>query len=1068
MNTSVALDRAANQAMPNPTGSCNACQRTGLPILPLRAVYAPQPGNTRMRNSSTTELKSIPMRLDQPRTLRQGYLYVLLDKKEWQAYQITPEGALRQFRPYQTPREEPQPLSEACVKQNHDVTASFINIDANKYSTAWIAIANDPWPKKVLDQYLRGKADDGTALDGRFHKLDLKAARDNPASVGIAMTESNLQMHQVLEYAEATPGDFNSVHGFYSRNHRLGALIGHVRTLIQREKLPGGVLALVLPDPIGMVQECNAQRVNWFRSMQEWRSEPQRRFELFTSQALLGIKELQDGWAAAEAAQESKAEDERRKRWNKTPIAEKATMPPLDIEADTKRRTKSKKAEARKRLEERYDEAVRAKFEAAYLKELKVWQKIIHSTGELYAYEYQAAPFQLAAQHDYSATSIRSVAGFIRMMGLCLFGGPTDLIEKDQKNLGATQRLWKTQLEDRKSLLYQALLAKDQRLLDQLQTALAGDDLGKVYDTIKSVIATDEGKQLMVTPVKEAIGQMLAATANASNALMQHLSTQTQALVGHVHSAAFLRYAGQSVTQIVVSLKLGEYLSMLNEVLQERTDQFITQLDQKFRKPAERKIRAMVLSGAISIAVSSNHGKMVDVMFWSLDSAESLQKKLEKLRTNASTGVTEALRTVSIGAATLQSGAAKLAHNLTVSADNARTLAKGAMRQMRTAAISAAPAGADLLLGLGSLWFQQDSLRKNYETFLKTPGSGNPEALAAVWSSSIGVMGVSVEIVGVGTQILRPGLTTTVRVAGQMQTVMLGTRIAQYGGAIAAIAGVMDGTQYAFAALRTSSQGDAKAAAIYGVSAVLALGSATAGAIGAFAVEATLLGPIGIALALGLAAYAIAVWAKQSESQPLELWARHTTWGLPKKHRQWKMPQDMDLAIGALNAAVLGVTAEAVISVRFQRPSDLQAAGASGVIFSDGMSIPAGIYLDYKITLPGFNENASRYQWELKVFRPENGTGESIALGRTGDTNKSLVPQVSSKRLDYNPKTITPTIHFDAKSKVLEISGAIELHMNHGIHATSLELSYWPDKTDESGVARVIVKDDKLDSEEEK
>ncbi|WP_372437214.1 T6SS effector BTH_I2691 family protein [Pseudomonas chlororaphis subsp. aureofaciens] len=1063
MSTSTALGQTINQAAPNPTGACNACQRTGLPILPLRAVYAPQPGNTRMRHSNATELKSIPMRLDQPRTLRQGYLYVLLDKKEWQAYQITPEGALRQFRPYQTPREEPQPLSEACVKQNHDVTASFINVDANKYSTAWLAIANDPWPKKVLDQYLQGSADDGTALDGRFHKLDLKAARDNPASVGIAMTESNLQMHQVLEYAEATPGDFNSVHGFYSRNHRLGALIGHVRTLIQREKLPGGVLALVLPDPIGMVQECNAQRVNWFRSMQEWRSEPQRRFELFTSQALLGIKELQDGWAAAEAAQESKAEDERRKRWNKTPIAEKATMPPLDIEADTKRRTKSKKAEARKRLEERYDEAARAKFEAAYLKELKVWQKIIDSTGELYAYEYQAAPFQLAAQHDYSATSIRSVAGFIRMMGLCLFGGPTDLIEKDQKKPGATQHLWKTQLENRKSLLYQALLAKDQRLLDQLQTALAGDDLGKVYDTIKSVIATDEGKQLMVTPVKEAIGQMLAATANASNALMQHLSIQTQALVGHVHSAAFLRYAGQSVTQIVVSLKLGEYLSMLNEVLQERTDQFITQLDQKFRKPAERKIRAMVLSGAITIAVSSNHGKMVDVMFWSLDSAESFQKKLEKLRTNASTGVTEALRTVSIGAATLQSGAAKLAHNLTVSADNARTLAKGAMRQMRTAAISAAPAGADLLLGLGSLWFQQDSLRKNYETFLKTPGSGNPEALAAVWSSSIGVMGVGVEIVGVSTQILRPGLTSTVRVAGQMQTVMLGTRIAQFGGAIAAVAGVMDGAQYVLAASRVEAQGDVESATSYRYAAGVVLVSAYAGAMGAIAGSSALLGPVGIAIVLGLAAYAIAMRAKKQESSALELWARHSVWGIPKKHRQWELSEDADTAIGALNAAVLGVVAEIDLGVRFQRASDLAAAGSEGVIFTDGMSIPAGIYLDYKIFLPGYETNSSRYMWAMKVFRPGDDVGEVIASGHSERSN-SPMPSNVGRKLDYNPKTSIPVVTENVDSHTLVISGAIALNINHSINAVELEVSFWPDKSDESGAARLIVKEDKTDN----
>ncbi|MBF8795760.1 hypothetical protein IRZ70_23385 [Pseudomonas monteilii] len=50
-------------------------------------------------------------------------------------------------------------------------------------------------------------------------------------------------------------------------------------------------------------------------------------------------------------------------------------------------------------------------------------------------------------------------------------------------------------------------------------------------------------------------------------------------MIGHVHSAALLRYAGQHVTQVIVSLRLGEYLSLLNEALQERTDAFLGQLD---------------------------------------------------------------------------------------------------------------------------------------------------------------------------------------------------------------------------------------------------------------------------------------------------------------------------------------------------------------------------------------------------------------------------------------------------------------------------------------------------------
>ncbi|NBA95799.1 T6SS effector BTH_I2691 family protein, partial [Pseudomonas sp. R5(2019)] len=264
MNTRQCIGIAMREACPNPPGSCNACERTGLPILPLRAAYAPSPGATqKQRHSYTSDLESIPMRPDQPRTLRHGFLYVLLDKQEWQAYQVTPEGALRQFSPFQMPLAMPASLSQACIKQDHDVTASFINIDTARYRTAWLAFANDAWPAEVLNRYQRAIAQGGTVLDARFHPLDLSAARNDPASVGLAMTEHALQVDRlVLEYAAPTVGDFVSVHGFHSRNHRLKALRGQVRTLIQREQLPQGMLAIVLPDPIGLVQEYNAQRVS--------------------------------------------------------------------------------------------------------------------------------------------------------------------------------------------------------------------------------------------------------------------------------------------------------------------------------------------------------------------------------------------------------------------------------------------------------------------------------------------------------------------------------------------------------------------------------------------------------------------------------------------------------------------------------------------------------------------------------------------------------------------------------------------------------------------------------------
>ncbi|MCC3263425.1 hypothetical protein LLE87_35215, partial [Paenibacillus polymyxa] len=71
MSVSKTLGRAIRQALPNPTGTCNACERTGLPIHPLRAAYAPAPTATsKQPRAGGGDLAAVPMRLDQPRTLR--------------------------------------------------------------------------------------------------------------------------------------------------------------------------------------------------------------------------------------------------------------------------------------------------------------------------------------------------------------------------------------------------------------------------------------------------------------------------------------------------------------------------------------------------------------------------------------------------------------------------------------------------------------------------------------------------------------------------------------------------------------------------------------------------------------------------------------------------------------------------------------------------------------------------------------------------------------------------------------------------------------------------------------
>ena len=811
--------------------------------------------------------------------------------------------------------------------------------------------------------------------------------------------------------------------------------------MTQQYKLPNGVLALVLPDPIGVVQELNAQRLERYRAMLEWRAEPQRNFEFYTSQALLGIRQLKAERAQVLAIKEAEAAVENRREYNARPQSYRAPLPSLDLEKEKQRRTLEDQADADERLDDRYDEEARGAFEASYQKTLALWQKIVDEVAEPYASQYQGAAFQLATANDYSVTSMRSVEAYTLMIRTCLDGGTTDKVEEG--SLGPTQRLWKKLLYDHNSHFYKALLAQDKRLLELLGDDLNGDERTRVYHTIKTIISSSEGKELMVVPVQAAIGGLLAAAATASSALGSELADHTKALVGHLHREALLRFSGIQVTQLTIALKVGEYLALLNEVLHEGTERLIGQLDQQFRKPAERKVRAMLLSNHFAPALASSYAALIEIKVWTLESSEALHARLQHLQAGVGDGLGDALRHVRIDATALKGGMTDLAYHLSVNAEAARMLARESIQGMRNAASAARPGAANTSLGLVSLYFQRDALLRSYQNMQKALSDRHPEALAAVMSASFGVMGATVESVGGVIQMLRPDLM--IPVAGQVRPVGMGIRVVQYGGALVAVATAMEGMQYGFAAVRASEVGDNAARNAYVGSAVLAGSSALAGVVGSLG-TAGLLGPLGVALLLGLAAYALATWAKGNESQPLELWARHSYWGLPEKHRRWVTAQDMDIAIGALNAALLGLAADVEVIHRVQRPGD-EVSGPGGT-------------LDYRAILPRYGVEESHYEWVLRAYQL-SGEGKVIAEGRAGDESRPPAVAVWTGR-GCDPHGPSSVIHHDAKSGALEISGSIIFNGFLDFHAVELEVSYWPNKSDKQGVARLILKEDKL------
>ncbi|MFW3896089.1 hypothetical protein ACKLLE_08040, partial [Pseudomonas bharatica] len=246
---------------------------------------------------------------------------------------------------------------------------------------------------------------------------------------------------------------------------------------------------------------------------------------------------------------------------------------------------------------------------------------------------------------------------------------------------------------------------------------------------------------------------------------------------------------------------------------------------------------------------------------------------------------------------------------------------------------------------------------------------------------------------------------------------------------------------------RTYKAGDQLASIGFTAAAAIAAGSALTALGGSIASTSVLLFPLAVAVFLGFVGFGFAVWAKKQESQPLEMWARHSLWGLPEDHRRWKDSYDMDTAIGALNAALLGFTAELDVTVRIQRPGD-KVSGRGGT-------------MEYQVVLPGYTPDLSHYEWELWGYRPGETSGGIIVSGRTGSTDP-LSASDFWKRSGYETDTTAPIIDYDAESRELRIKGCVAFRGNLDFHALQLIVTYWPNKSDEAGVARLTTREDKI------
>ncbi|WP_155627476.1 T6SS effector BTH_I2691 family protein [Burkholderia cepacia] len=1083
MSTSQTLTRAGRQTVPNPTGDCSACQRTGVPILPLR--LAVMPVTQGLKRHGTLHHASIQTAL---RVLRQGYVYVLLDEKIWHGYQVTPEGYLRQCNPFAMPRAKPEPLSKACVDAGHDLRAAFINIDTTAYKQAWIAFAQDPWPKATLDAYRTGKHANGKPLPAgyrqRFKVISLAVLKADPEAnnQALALEHGDALHEHVAEYA-ANTRDFGSVHTWHPRHPRAQAMRAQLRILEKQHGLANGVAGLILPDPVGMAAELNSLRLSVATLLQHWREEPARRYAYLTSQCLLGIRAYiaqlvdaetpppaDDFWMPSEAGVPPVFQD---------PVKERATT--------VKHKTQSRI----ERLKERYWETGpkgRKTFQDAYDKTVDDFQKQIDAYATDWGTQVGGADWNRIMTLDYADADVRSWQCRLVTVADCLAGGVTDAPsspapsgEKPKPQvLGPSGKAWQQLLKDPNSPAYLALNGQHTDLQQAFEPQFAAgampNDAGKkYYDVVKLIATSKDGDDWRRGVIAGAADQLLAAMHDAANRLDSALSVGAKAALDNLHVGAAWLYGKTKLTQVTIQLTVGECFDLLSEEIRGHANEA--------HKAAGKGARAMLLGSLITIPNVNVRNMLIDVTLWVHGSAEEVKQRLVQFGQDAKERASDikqaggvwgqdanreakaALRQIKAGLKNLEPAAAKLLNGLQIGAAGAHRFAGSSFAGLKSLSVGSVDGG----LSFVGLYFLQDSLKSTLADLDAKVGARHPEAVAAFYSVSIGLMGAGVEAAGLAIKIPAEAAKAFVRHWGVEQTpvlgrvVGLGSLMVKVGGAIAALAGIADGKASIMAAVRVAKVGDTGAAITYGIAATLSIvgaGFTFWGAAGSL----VLFGPLGAGIAFGLLAFAAVQVAKSLESDALEQWARRCYFGQAQDKQRWGDPEkDMDRAIAALNAAVLGMD----VTLRFESGSRARSADeliAEDVeVLKNGGAVESGTVLAYGAVLPGFDAQRSRYRFTLATERfGLTRTGKRLpilsshvmASGQFNDT-ATLKPVSVPNRPDYSLESETkPT------SKRPVLSGRYWLDPVNKIKSATLVVTFWPDKSDSSGFAAIEITED--------
>ena len=932
---------AARQAAVLPSG-CKTCQRQGLAIFPLRIAAI-------TRRTAPLWQSDVPTQTSQLsggeykyalRTLREGYLYVLLDEIVWQAYQVTAEGHMRAFCYQNRPEgERVELLSRACREINHDITASFINIDP-EWNHAEIAFSSDPWSKEVLAAYLKKRP------EGRFTHIDLKAFRQSPQSQkrGMALDYSLSSLTEnVTEFRTGffpQPGfgvgtcehvARGGMHGFYPRidQDKMHAMRSKVGQIIAKYGTAG---AVILDDAVGVIQELNYGRLQLIEDCHAWTSRTDIRHQHMTSQAISHTFKI------VQEAINNNSQPEYGRPDSGYPVAMQQTTTAADVAT---RNTAFEFA----RLNACYNESARLEFETKYKSCVGGWQEKISAIDRDLAACYSGRAWQIAMNHDYAPQkNNRDWLLHMKTLSVCLQGGP----------LEHSDIVWLEWMKKPDSPAYVGLLGLNHTQnaaifdgiagINELQTAKAMQELAPDtaaildgaagYSYLKTAGASDEfASFLKLDDVQLLVTGRIAALSAAYSRLQSKLDIATRNGYSRILQGSAYSITGETVHLLEIETTLKRFQRLVNLHPNSWSTLSVARNSAAFGgdfMPGETGFAAAT-GGLINITDEKllNLPLTIRITTTDLQASAALEALPDNTSLPEKISAMHGLRVSSVSLKGNLNAPIAVPPETLLTERNRRFLSGNSVGLVLSA----------VMLGL-----QISDWQHNSDNLAQTVGN-HTDASMTLAINRLMVLSAASEIGGFSHMLMTRMSWQALDDSGFVHPLI------KAGGVIAGAAAVIDGIRMFIQSFSSYKSGDTLSSGLYLFGSISTIAGGTLGVISSWNGVFALTGMAGLGALLILVGAGIAYAAEQYRSTPLEVWLRCSCFG--------KNRHDSDMVWHA--------------NVKEDLPRMLEAwyAVISGTVAEIAFSAPMIIYGEYyrevkiKLVLPGYKDGISALQYTL-------------------------------------------------------------------------------------------------------